>query len=822
MFRFAIAISTAAFLAIATAAPAQTPHFSLWVTEVNGQPCSSCPTQNLPESEVAPGDQLRIDAFLESWDDVPENGMCSGLFNILALMCTGGQIGACTGKTCTHTGLPCAADTDCSPYWCEDARCLPWPQISSYQWTIDSTTFTSGNSGRLSLARIPCDHADCPPPPPGFEGCPCVPFWWSQVSTEVRPDVCESDGYCYKETSALIEKTHPDFIFFGRQTLEAVYTGRPDLEFGAALFDLGPGYFLGNGVADPGHGLRRYIGTLLLDVSTDASGTFTVAMLDDDARTFANDSRGNALLPHTTAPVTINLAAAPPRTPHFSLWVTEVNGRPCPSCPTQNLPETEVARGDRLRVDAYLESWDDVPERGVCSGAAPTFGQPCTVGIDTTCVGYHCANSGLPCVSNAECGAALCVESRCVPWPQVTAYFWTIDSTDFTSGDSGRLMLARIPCNQLDCEYDGECNCTHFSPVPVPQSEIPCRPNGFCYDKTSVFIERERPDYLFLGRRSVENVTIRPPEYLLAAMLWRPEFGVADPGAGERRYVGTLWLDVSADAVGTFVLNIVDYPARTAVFQNLYDPELIPMPHPTMAPVRISLSDPCPGVDCDDHNPCTTDALDLETCNCANMPVDCPPGQVCDPMTGGCETAAACTTIVSSDPPHCEIDARQPHALNDADAVFGLTSLELTFNVACDATTMTPASFAVSTTPGPVSPPAIQSVTAAGNVATLSFDGPIPVENWTCVTHVDSGDSTCFGYLPGDVNRSRAATAADIMALLNSLNNVPGFVRPLFATDINRSGAATAADILRLVDLLNGAHAFDPWLHATLPPCPMQ
>ncbi len=813
MFRFVIAISTAAVLAIATTAPAQTPHFSLWVTEVNGQPCPSCPTQNLPETEVAPGDQLRIDAYLESRDDVPERGICSGAPPTFGQACTIAAEGACMGTHCYDTGQPCSSNTDCPSSSCVNSECLPWPRVSGYQWTIDSTTFTSGDSGRLSLARIPCDPLNC-----FYFDCICNRF--SSFFPPGWENLCESDGFCYKKASAFIEKPNPNYIFWGLQTVESVNTVADDYEIAAVLVSHA------GGVADPGLGIRRYVGSLLLDISPDATGRFILTLIDDPARTavFQNlyDPELIPMLPHTLAPVTINLAAAPPRTPHFSLWVTEVNGQPCPSCPTQNLPETEVAPGDQLRIDAFLESWDDVPELGVCSGAPPTFGQVCTVGIDTTCTGYHCANSGLPCVSNAECGAALCVESRCVPWPQVTAYFWTIDSTDFTSGDSGRLMLARIPCNQFDCEFNRECNCTHFSPVPVPQSEIPCRPNGFCYDKTSVFIERERPDYLFFGRQSVDNVTIRRPEYLLAAMLWRPEFGVADPGSGERRYVGTLWLEVSADAVGTFVLNIVDDPARTAVFQNLYDPELIPMHHPTMAPVRINLSDPCPGVDCDDADPCTTDALDLDSCDCSNPPVDCPPGQVCDPMTGGCETAAACTTIVSSDPPNCEIDARQPHALFDAATVFGFTSLELTFDPACDATALTPASFAISTTPGPVSPPAIQSVTAAGNVATLHFSGPIPVKNWTCITHVDSGDSTCFGYLPGDVNRSRAATAADITALLDSLNNVPGRLRPLFATDINRSGAATAADIIRLIDLLNGAHAFDPWLHATLPPCPTQ
>ena len=180
----------------------------------------------------------------------------------------------------------------------------------------------------------------------------------------------------------------------------------------------------------------------------------------------------------------------------------------------------------------------------------------------------------------------------------------------------------------------------------------------------------------------------------------------------------------------------------------------------------------------------------------------------------------ACTAVITSDPPNCEVDARQPHDVNNAVPALGLTSIAMTFNGGCLAGTFAAADFSVSVSPGPAPLPGISSVTGLGSVATINFNMPLPVGNWTCVTHIDTGAETCVGYLPADVNASKVSNAQDITALINSLNNVPGTVRPLFATDMNRSGVANAQDITRLIDLLNGASAFNPWVNAALPACP--
>ncbi len=201
-----------------------------------------------------------------------------------------------------------------------------------------------------------------------------------------------------------------------------------------------------------------------------------------------------------------------------------------------------------------------------------------------------------------------------------------------------------------------------------------------------------------------------------------------------------------------------------------------------------------------------------------------------DGAVPGCGAAALCqvdcslcsAAIVSSSPASGSIDARQPHDLNDANIVFGWDVVDVDMPD-CAVPTAQTGDFSVTKVGGDggISLPTITSVVPQdADTVRLTLSKPIEPGAWTVVTHVASGTKTCLGYLPGDVNASRGSTAADINALINSLNNVPGFVRPLFATDANRSGAPNASDILRVIDLLNGAAAFDPWLNKTLPPDP--
>lgn len=220
--------------------------------------------------------------------------------------------------------------------------------------------------------------------------------------------------------------------------------------------------------------------------------------------------------------------------------------------------------------------------------------------------------------------------------------------------------------------------------------------------------------------------------------------------------------------------------------------------------------------------------------DCDTLPCD-PQGACCDGgvcsfdtqancVIGGGSFLGAATTcdpnpcqsimIVSSNPPNCAIDARQPSA-PDGSAPSGWNTLELTFDG--DAAGLNAGSFLV-TVVGPGAAPGISGVTPAGATATIALDGFIPLQSWTCVEHVDSASKVCIAHLPADVSNDRTSSAPDILYLIDCLNAVR--TCDVRQCDVDRSNVCGPPDILRVIDLLNGAGAFDPWLNVNMPVCP--
>ena len=183
--------------------------------------------------------------------------------------------------------------------------------------------------------------------------------------------------------------------------------------------------------------------------------------------------------------------------------------------------------------------------------------------------------------------------------------------------------------------------------------------------------------------------------------------------------------------------------------------------------------------------------------------------------------------LVSTFPPHCAIDARQPHPVNRNDngecgvPKFGWDRLTLQFNVDPTLLNLQPSDFSVFMDPTGM-PPFITNVVpdAASQTVLIRLNQPIEPRHWTCVVYTATGRRWCLGYLPADNNQDRLSATTDIGALINSINHVPGRILPGYATDIDRSGLTLGSDILREIDLWNGARCFDVWITRTLPDCP--
>lgn len=128
--------------------------------------------------------------------------------------------------------------------------------------TDDATGYTSGVSGFLEPAYQPCTtDAECVASlGPG-----------SRCGEYFGPNLCDP---------GMIDSSRPDYVFSQQFDLAAVDVGHPNFRFASVALD--------SAVADSGASV--YAGTLVLDVSPDADGTFTISpMLPPDAIMIAED-----------------------------------------------------------------------------------------------------------------------------------------------------------------------------------------------------------------------------------------------------------------------------------------------------------------------------------------------------------------------------------------------------------------------------------------------------------------------------------------------------------------------------------------------------
>ncbi len=126
--------------------------------------------------------------------------------------------------------------------------------------------------------------------------------------------------------------------------------------------------------------------------------------------------------------------------PHFKLWATDIYDstlsiKPCPECPTQDIPSGRAEPGDFINIEVTVEGWDLDPDQGLCDGA----------------IGVLCSVS-----------AQDCAQGVCIPHPLVAAFSWKIDSSTFElPGGQPGLLPARIPCTadaDCMCAYDSACS----------------------------------------------------------------------------------------------------------------------------------------------------------------------------------------------------------------------------------------------------------------------------------------------------------------------------------------------------------------------------
>lgn len=162
------------------------------------------------------------------------------------------------------------------------------------------------------------------------------------------------------------------------------------------------------------------------------------------------------------------------------------------------------------------------------------------------------------------------------------------------------------------------------------------------------------------------------------------------------------------------------------------------------------------------------------------------------------------------------IDARRPLAVvNDSKFLSGWT--ELTMRLDPPSPCPRHEAFYLRTVGGSLAPPELVELEPlSGQTFRLRWDRYLEVLAWTEIVHEDSHRTLRLGMLPADVNADGIADSRDVLDLRDTFLGI-GPALPEWSVDLDRSTAATPADILEAVDLLLGISGFPPFDGRSLP-----
>jgi hypothetical protein len=222
----------------------------------------------------------------------------------------------------------------------------------------------------------------------------------------------------------------------------------------------------------------------------------------------------------------------------FTMRTVALNGSPVPST-----EEVAANPGDTLTIEFYVEGWAPVELIGyqlAIDGASLTSGESGSLEL-----------ARIACGSDADCfGESLCADGicndelaqRCSVTDQ-DCWIQQCQSDEDCFGLECDLSLRR--CSGQVCEAD------------------PAGTACDCY--ASMFIDRDRADYIFPDGEDVVGVDCRSPfaragNYRLLSEVCLLE---GEPDPGSPRYLGTITFTVSDDASGDFFIRFLQDPDYT-------------------------------------------------------------------------------------------------------------------------------------------------------------------------------------------------------------------------------------------------------------------
>jgi hypothetical protein len=188
----------------------------------------------------------------------------------------------------------------------------------------------------------------------------------------------------------------------------------------------------------------------------------------------------------------------------------------------------------------------------------------------------------------------------------------------------------------------------------------------------------------------------------------------------------------------------------------------------------------------------------------------CGAAVLCPALCGGCPSG----TVTFNSPTPGILDAGRPFPPDDAAHLLGIDTVHVTAPagsnlLGCWKLCETASSGVAN---------GIASITDDGDGQfTIKLGRPITAGAVTKITYAGTGTSAGYIAHPANLNADGAANSTDVTALVNALNGTAPLPAGLLSGDVDRSGAVTAADILDAVDLLNGEGAYIIWNNTAKP-----
>lgn len=265
-------------------------------------------------------------------------------------------------------------------------------------------------------------------------------------------------------------------------------------------------------------------------------------------------------------------------------------------------------------------------------------------------------------------------------------------------------------------------------------------------NKVNAYIDENDPDYVHAGIKGVVITdTMSVPGYRWLTVLLDGDLAPVSRQDGKKYYLGTVMLEVSADAEGEFKINFVASPQTTGLL---------------------------------DYNNQYIEPIDYH------------------PLTVVVQPGTARFDLRASDPPDAAVDARVSRDRNGK-AASSWNSVKVVFNT--DASGVSTSDFRLDTKNADA--PKITRISHDGKLVTLELDRGIRTGAWTTITYVPTGSRIRLGALPGDVNNDGSTDLKDFHFMLGALGGAQK-AEP-YQVDLDRNGEGPRlGDLAVLVETL--------------------